>query len=295
VLVTTAADCLAHDPGSGRPEQPARLRTVLQRLANAGIAAVEAPSATREWLTTLHDDRYLADLAAMSARGHGDYGPDCPVGPGTWPATLAAAGAARAALEHGLAGHGHAFAAIRPPGHHALHAEAMGFCYANQVVLCATEAQRQGRARVLILDWDVHHGNGTQALVEHDSTIRFVSMHQSPWWPGTGSAEERGVGNIFNLPMPAELPPSRYLEAFWGGVQAATDRWTPELILVSAGYDAMDGDPLGGFTLEPEHFAEWVARLRTAFPAAPIVALMEGGYLPSRLANGVLATVQALA
>lgn len=295
MLVTTAEACLAHDPGRGRPEQPGRLRTVLQRLAGAGVEVVPAASATHEWLSTMHDDGYLDELAAMSARGHGDYGPDCPVGPGTWAATVAAAGAARAALDHALAGLGNAFAAIRPPGHHALHDTAMGFCYANQVALCAAEARRQGRGRVLILDWDVHHGNGTQALVEHDPTIRFVSMHQSPWWPGTGAATERGVGNIFNLPMPPQLPPSRYLETFWGGVVAASDQWTPELILVSAGYDGMAGDPLGGFTLEAEHFAEWVARLRTACPAAPIVALMEGGYLPSRLANGVLATVQALA
>jgi acetoin utilization deacetylase AcuC-like enzyme len=295
MLVTTAADCLAHDPGGGMPERPDRLRSVLQRLHGAGIAAVESLPATVEWLATQHDSGYLDRLAAMSRQGHGDFGPDCPVGPGTWGATLAAAGAARAALDHALAGHGHAFAAVRPPGHHALHAEAMGFCYANQVALCAAEARRQGRARVLILDWDVHHGNGTQALVERDPTIRFVSMHQSPWWPGTGTAEERGVGNIFNIPMPPQLPPARYVEAFWDGIEAATAQWVPELILVSAGYDGMEGDPLGGFTLEPEHFAQWVERLRTAWPGAPIVAMMEGGYLPARLANGVLATVQALA
>jgi acetoin utilization deacetylase AcuC-like enzyme len=295
MLVVTAADCLAHDPGRGMPEQPARLRTVLQRLASANVPIVDAPPATPEWLATLHDADYLRDLETMSRTGAGDYGPDCPVGPATWRATLAAAGAARAALSFALAGEGHAFAAIRPPGHHALRHEAMGFCYANQVALLAAEARRSGRDRVLIVDWDVHHGNGTQALVEHDPTIRFISMHQSPWWPGTGAASERGVGNIFNVPMPPQLAAPRYVEALWDAVTAATADWTPDVVLVSAGYDGMDGDPLGGFTLEPPDYAEWVVRLRTAFPAAPIVALMEGGYLPARLANGVLATVEALA
>ena len=295
MLVVTAAECLAHDPGRGMPEQPARLRTVLQRLATAGVAVAEAAPAPPEWLAMLHDPAYLQDLEAMSLRGAGDYGPDCPVGPATWGATLAAGGAARAALTHALDGKGNAFAAIRPPGHHALRHGAMGFCYANHIALLATEARRAGRDRVLIVDWDVHHGNGTQALVEHDSTIRFISMHQSPWWPGSGAAEERGVGNIFNVPMPPQLAATRYVEALWDAVTVATTEWRPDLVLVSAGYDGMEGDPLGGFTLEPPHFADWVGRLRTAFPSAPIVALMEGGYLPARLANGVLATVAALA
>ncbi len=295
MLVVTAADCLAHDPGRGMPEQPARLRTVLQRLAAAGVAVVEAPPAPAEWLATLHDTDYLREFEAMSRRGAGDYGPDCPVGPATWRATLAAGGAARAALAHALAGAGHAFAAIRPPGHHALRSTAMGFCYANHIALLAAEGRREGRERVLIVDWDVHHGNGTQALVEHDPTIRFISMHQSPWWPGTGSADERGVGNIFNVPLPPQLVATNYLEALWDAVTVATVDWRPDLVLISAGYDSMAGDPLGGFTLEPPHYAEWVNRMRTAFPATPIVALMEGGYLPARLANGVLATVEALA
>lgn len=294
MLVVTAAACLAHDPGRSMPEQPARLRAVLQRLAAAGIPVSEAPAASAESLATLHDPEYLRDLEAMSRRGAGDYGPDCPVGPDTWRATLAAAGAAQAALAHALDGRGHAFAAIRPPGHHALRHEAMGFCYANHVALLAAEARRQGRDRVLIIDWDVHHGNGTQALVEHDPTIRFVSMHQSPWWPGSGAADERGVGNIFNVPLPPRLESARYVEALWAAVTTATADWRPDLVLVSAGYDCMEGDPLGGFTLEPPDFADWVGRLRTALPAAPIVALMEGGYLPTRLANGVLATVAAL-
>jgi acetoin utilization deacetylase AcuC-like enzyme len=147
---------------------------------------------------------------------------------------------------------------------------------------------------VLIVDWDVHHGNGTQALVETDATIRFVSLHQSPWWPGTGAASERGVGNVFNVPLPPGLPAERYTEALWDAVTAATSEWTPDFMLVSAGFDAMRGDPLGGFTLEPDDYARLTTRLRERHPAAPLVGVMEGGYIPARLAEGVAAHVRAL-
>jgi acetoin utilization deacetylase AcuC-like enzyme len=147
---------------------------------------------------------------------------------------------------------------------------------------------------VLIVDWDVHHGNGTQALVERDPSIRFVSLHQWPWYPGTGAATERGVGNVFNVPRPPGLPPEQYVADLWDAVTAATADWCPDLILVSAGYDAMRGDPLGGFTLEPGHFACWVDRLRAGWPDTPIAAMLEGGYAPGRVAEGALATVRAL-
>lgn len=292
--VFTAGACLAHDPGAGHPEQIARLSTVLAALsAHDDIAIHEAAPATLEPLLARHDRRYLADVELRSARG-GEFGPDTPVGPGSWEAALGAAGAALAALEHAHRGLGHAFAAIRPPGHHALAASGMGFCLVNHVAVLAAVGRRLGRERVLIVDWDVHHGNGTQALIEHEPDIRFVSMHQWPWYPGTGAAEERGVGNCVNLPMRAGLPAATYVETLWRGILAATEAWTPELILLSAGYDAMLGDPLGGFTLEGEHYATWTERLRERFPDAPIVALMEGGYRPDRLAAGVLATVRAL-
>ncbi|MEP6743915.1 MAG: histone deacetylase, partial [Gemmatimonadota bacterium] len=161
----------------------------------------------------------------------------------------------------------------------------------------ARHAQRLGRSRVLIVDWDVHHGNGTQALIEHDPSIRFVSMHQWPWYPGTGAAQERGVGNVFNVPRPAGLPaigPGGYVESLWGWIEVAGKEWSPDLILLSAGYDSMTGDPLGGFTLEPEHYATWVTRLRERFVGVPIVGLLEGGYAPERLAAGVVATIAGL-
>jgi acetoin utilization deacetylase AcuC-like enzyme len=156
-------------------------------------------------------------------------------------------------------------------------------------------AQRLGRERILIVDWDVHHGNGTQALMEWDETIRFVSLHQHPWYPGTGMAEERGVGNVFNVPRGAGAPASLYVEDLWAAIVAATAPWSPAMILLSAGFDALYGDPLGGFTLEPPDFARLTHRLRERFPDVPIVGMLEGGYIPSRVAEGVAATVRALA
>jgi acetoin utilization deacetylase AcuC-like enzyme len=151
-----------------------------------------------------------------------------------------------------------------------------------------------GRRQVLIIDWDVHHGNGTQALMETDATIRYVSLHQHPWYPGTGMADERGVGNVFNVPRGPRLPPSLYVGDLWAAIVAATADWTPDLVLVSAGFDAMAGDPLGGFTLEPEHYADLTLRLRERLPDAPIVGLLEGGYAPGRVADGALAHIGAL-
>ena len=170
----------------------------------------------------------------------------------------------------------------------------MGFCLLGNAMIAAREAQALGRERVLIVDWDVHHGNGTQALMETDPSIRFVSMHEWPAYPGTGLESERGVGNVFNVPRPAGLPAARYVDDLRGAVHRATDKWSPDLILVSAGYDSMAGDPLGGFTLEPEHYVELVQAIRTRAPDAPIAVVLEGGYAPARVADGAMATLKAL-
>jgi acetoin utilization deacetylase AcuC-like enzyme len=170
----------------------------------------------------------------------------------------------------------------------------MGFCLVNNAVVAARRFQALGRRRVLIVDWDVHHGNGTQALVEHDAEVRFVSLHQWPWWPGTGAADERGVGNVFNVPMAAGQEPEHYVRELWLAVEAATTDWVPDALIVSAGFDAMAGDPLGGFTLEPRHYRVLTERLRERMPGAPILGTLEGGYVPGRLAKGAAAFVAAL-
>jgi len=295
VPVLTHPDCLRHDPGPDHPETPARLRVLLARARGDVTAQVsDAGPARREALLAVHSEPYLHRLEEMSARGGGALFLDTILSEASWEAAVGAAGAVLSAVDHALAGRGNAFAAVRPPGHHALAGKGMGFCLLNNVVIAARHARRAGRERVLIIDWDVHHGNGTQALVETDPTIRYVSLHQHPWYPGTGLAEERGVGNIFNVPRGPGRPASLYVEDLWAAVLAAARGWSPDLVLICAGFDAMAGDPLGGFTLEPEHYRDLTLRLREQLPSAPIVGMLEGGYVPSRLAEGVLAHVGAL-
>ena len=296
VPLFTHPDCVRHDPGPEHPETPARLRVLLERArAEPGVEVREAPAASLDAALAVHPRPYLDGLAAISTRGGGALFLDTIVNQASWSAALGAVGAVLAGVDHALAGRGHAFAAVRPPGHHALASRAMGFCLLANAVIAARHAQRVSRERVLIVDWDVHHGNGTQALVEHDDTIRYVSLHQHPWYPGTGMADERGVGNIFNVPRGPGAPAARYVEDLWAAIVAATADWRPDLVLVSAGFDAMRGDPLGGFTLEPEHYADLTLRLRDRLPDTPIVGLLEGGYIPTRLADGALAHLRALA
>lgn len=290
-IVFTSSDCLGHP---GMPEQPARLEAVLRRLrAVPGHDLREAAPAGTESLTLVHPPAYVSHLEASADAGV-DAGTEVPLTPESWPAILGATGAILAATREVLDTGGCAFAAVRPPGHHAERERAMGFCAVNLVAIAREAGRGGGAERALIVDWDVHHGNGTQAILEEDPTTRFVSMHQHPHYPGTGAASERGVGNVVNLPMPPGLPRTTYLESLWEAVMRASRDFVPDLILVSAGFDCLAGDPLGGFTLEPSDCATWITRLQDQWPDTPIVATMEGGYLPERLADGVLATVAAM-
>lgn len=295
IPVFTHPDCIRHDPGPDHPETPQRLRAVVERVSgDQRFVLVEATPATLDQLLAVHPAGYLAQLEQISQAGGGALFLDTVMNDRSWAAVLGATGAVSAAIDFAHHGRGNAFAAVRPPGHHAMRQRAMGFCLVNNVIVGARQAQRAGRNRVLIIDWDVHHGNGTQALMESDPTIRYVSLHQHPWYPGTGMAQERGVGNVFNVPRGPGMPASLYVDDLWSAVVAATLGWMPDIVLVSAGFDAMRGDPLGGFTLEPEHYAQLTSRLREQLPAVPIVGLLEGGYIPARIAEGVVAHVAAL-
>ena len=293
--------CRGHDPGAGHPERPERIDAVLNTLRAADLepllAWCEGAPAGRDALVAVHAPGYVDGLERVAATGGAVLDSDTVMRPGSWEAALAAAGVALRAVEQGIEAGvgGTAFGATRPPGHHALAAHAMGFCFFNNVVIAARHAQRLGLARVLIVDWDVHHGNGTQALVETDPSVRYVSLHQHPWYPGTGAADERGVGNVFNVPRPPGLPRETYARDLLAAVDAALAGWRPDLLLVSAGFDSLAGDPLGGFTLEPEDMAWCTVTLRERVAPAPVVGLLEGGYRLDLLAAGVRAHVRALA
>ena len=297
VAVVWNPACRHHYAGAGHPERPQRFESVLEALRHPDLAPllkwVEAPPATRPPLERVHPASYIDLLEAMNGRGGGALDADTFLGPRSWESVLASAGVALAAVEQGIAA-GTAFGVTRPPGHHALADRAMGFCFLNNVVLAARHAQARGAARVLIVDWDVHHGNGTQALVERDAAIRFVSMHQYPWYPGTGAADERGVGNVFNVPRPGGLPRATYVRDFLAGVDAALAGWSPDILLISAGFDSLAGDPLGEFTLEPDDIVQWTEALRARMGKRPVVGVLEGGYRRDLLAAGVAAHVRAL-
>ena len=289
--------CRHHYGGAGHPERPQRFEAVLDALRRPELASlihwVEASPAQRSSLEAVHPPSYLDMLETLAARGGGALDADTFLGARSLESVLASAGVALAAVEQGLQA-GSAFGITRPPGHHALAARAMGFCFLNNVVLAARHAQALGCARVLIVDWDVHHGNGTQALVERDPSIRFVSMHQYPWYPGTGAEDELGVGNVFNVPRPGGLPRAVYARDFLAGVDAALAQWHPDILLVSAGFDSLAGDPLGEFTLEPDDIVHWTEALRERMGTRPVVGVLEGGYRLDLLAAGVVAHVRAL-
>ncbi len=297
VHVISHPSVLEHRPGEGHPESPARLEAILAELRSwvprEQLCWHDAAPATDAELLRVHPRRHLDRLAALDRQGGGRIDADTTMSTRSYEAAGHAAGAAVLAARLAIDG-APAFAAIRPPGHHATADRAMGFCLLNNVVVAARAALTDvGLDRVLIVDWDVHHGNGTQALVEQDARIRYVSLHQWPLYPGTGRAEERGVGNVFNVPRPPGRPRAEYVTALAAAVARATDGWTPQLMLISAGFDAMAGDPLAGFTLEPEDYATWIADWRDV--GAPIASVLEGGYVPHRLAAAVAAHLRALA
>ena len=299
------SDCGRHDTGWGHPEHVGRLRAIPRALREDFelyelVQHLEGRHATAEELAIAHAPDYVAQVQALAAAGGGRPEADTVVSEGSWAAATAAAGCVLDAVDMSVDGRAtRSFCAVRPPGHHALPDSAMGFCLFGNVALGAHYArQRHGLERVLIVDWDVHHGNGTQAIVEHEPDIRFVSMHQWPWYPGTGSAEDRGPHrSIWNVPMAGGLPPERYVTALLRAVDAATTGWTPDLVLVSAGFDSLRGDPLGEFTLEMEHVTDLTRAMvdrAVSWCGGRVVSALEGGYAPERLGEACMTHLRAL-
>lgn len=299
------SDCGRHDTGWGHPEHVGRLRAITRALRDdpelfQTVEHLEGRHATIEEIELAHDPAYVASVRVIAEQGGGRLDADTVASSGSWAAATAGVGCVLSAVDLSVTGvHPRSFSAVRPPGHHAVHNRAMGFCLFGNVAIAALYAiQKHGLRRILIVDWDVHHGNGTQALVENEPDIHFVSMHQWPWYPGTGAAEDRGPrGTIWNLPRPAGLPRAAYIDTLERGIDAACKGFVPDLILISAGFDSLAGDPLGGFTLEVEDFEalthSLVARAES-WCGGRVVSALEGGYAPDRVGQAAIRHLGAL-
>ena len=303
-LIFTHHDCFAHDTGPGHPEAPERLAVVWQVLDRPEFRDLErrsAPEADVEQLSRVHERSYVdAVLAAVPTDGYQRLDGDTLLSPGSRGAILRAAGSVCAAVDAVLTGEAtNAFCAVRPCGHHAEPARAMGFCVFNNIAVGAEHARKvHGLTRVAVVDFDVHHGNGTQAMFADDPDLFFASTHQSPLYPGTGNSWERGVdGNILNLPLEPYSGSVEFRQAVERAILPALEAFQPELLLISAGFDAHKRDPLAQLGFTAEDF-EWVTRklvdLADRVCGGRVVSALEGGYDATGLAEGCAAHLTAL-
>ena len=300
---------LRHTMPRGHPERPERLAAIVGHLRDVGLwerlAPIEPTPATVEQIAAVHATDYIAFAQEVCARGGGllDWG-DTPVCPESYDIARLAAGGVLAAADAVMAGSArNAFCLVRPPGHHARPGNAMGFCVFNHVAVAARHLQsRHGLGRILIADWDVHHGNGTQDAFYGDPSVALLSLHRYPFYPGTGTADERGIGDgrgtTLNVPLRHGTDGSAFIAAFRDGLERLLDGFEPDFVLVSAGFDAHRDDPLGGLRLTDDDYAE-LARLVCGVAdrhcGGRLVATLEGGYNLGALARSVAAVLRVFA
>jgi acetoin utilization deacetylase AcuC-like enzyme len=303
-LITTDRRMLDHDPGSGHPESPARLAAVLADLERAPPAGalLEAPRpATEAEIEAVHSRAYRASLQGLAGR-RARLDPDTAMSEGSWDAACLAAGAAVGAVEAVWSGRAaNAFALVRPPGHHAEQARAMGFCLLNNAAIAAEAARRAGAGRVLILDWDVHHGNGTQNIFAARPDVLYASVHQYPFYPGTGAHDDVGSGPgkgfTVNCGMPGGQDDADYGVVFHDLLLPAARAFAPDIVIVSAGFDPHERDPLADMQVTDRGFAAMcsaVAELADGACGGKLVLLLEGGYDLEALATSVRACLEVL-
>jgi acetoin utilization deacetylase AcuC-like enzyme len=294
---------LAHDPGFGHPERPDRLKVLADHLESArDVVHLGARPATEDELALVHPSAHVERIAATAGRPRVSFDPDTATSAASWEAAQLAAGSLLVVCEAVLAAQvDNGFALVRPPGHHAERDRAMGFCLFNNVATAAAWLRRRGVGRIAIVDWDLHHGNGTQHLFEHDPDVLYVSTHQFPFYPGTGAAEEVGhgaaAGRTLNLPFPAGFGDAEYVRAFDEVIAPVVRQFAPEFVLVSAGFDADHRDPLGGMQVTPGGFAAMARAcvgLAQETAQGRIAAVLEGGYDLDGIVEGVDATLAAL-
>ena len=298
---------LQHKTGEGFPERPDRLRAIVERLEKTGLrakmVAVKPLADPVDWIAEIHAKAYIARVkkiceTAEEGKTIVDTG-DMPVSPRSYDAALTAVGGLLAAVDGTVEGRWkNAFCAVRPPGHHALPEKAMGFCLFNNVAIAARYAQKKhGLKKILIVDWDVNHGNGTQDVFAKDPSVMYFSTHLSPFYPGSGGAEETGVGNVINVPLAKGAGDVEVLEAYAKKLVPAADAFQPDLVLISCGFDSHAGDLLGRLAITSEGFAKMtriVKGIAERHAKGRLVSSLEGGYALENLASASEAHVRAL-
>ncbi len=306
VLITHPA-FLRHDTGPYHPERPDRMRAIDKALADETFASIERRDAPlrdddETFIALAHGVRYVTDMSATLAQissGHESVDADTVASPGTWEAARRAVGAGLDAVDLVMSDQAaNAFCQVRPPGHHAENKRAMGFCFFNNIAIAAHYARaKHGAERVAVVDFDVHHGNGTQEIFWSDKDLFYGSTHQMPLFPGTGALQETGVGNIFNAPLRSGDGREAFEEALRSRILGPLENFSPDLLLISAGFDAHHRDPLAGLELTEQDFqwaTEALADVARRHANGRIVSMLEGGYDLKGLALSTAAHVKAL-